>query len=233
MTQKKRALALENGISESKYVVIDCRKSETEYIKNNVLNSCLPEILSIDFSGLDWLSLTQIAWKSEKLSILEYIKDNPNLSVREISDTFGVSRDLVKEVQVNAGIYDVNKERDLGIKRQQDLQHIRTQKRDDEICKLKENHPSYSTSDIAEIVGMNRHSICRILKRKGLYNPELEKRNKYSNISSSRKKSRESDYDIICKYKMDFPGISARRVGLLTGHGHGYVIKVWRENNLY
>ena len=186
----------------------------------------------MDFSGLDWLALTQTAWKSEKLSILECSKENPNLSVRELSDIFGVSRDLVKEVQVNAGIYDVGKEKALGIKKQQELQHVRTRKRDGEICRLKVEHPSFSTSDIAGIVGMDRHSICRILKREGLYDPELEKRNRYANISSSRKKSRESDYDMICKYKVDFPDISARKVGSLTGHGHGYVSKVWRENNL-
>lgn len=50
---RKRSLALENGIAAEKYIVINCRKSETEYIKNSILQSGLPELLGADFGGLD------------------------------------------------------------------------------------------------------------------------------------------------------------------------------------
>lgn len=229
----KKELALKNGISVSNYIVLNCRKSETEYIKNSILKSPLPEILNANFEEIDWVNLTQIAWKSEKLSILKFCRDNPHASVREIAKQFGVSKDLVKEVQVNAEIYDVDKERKLGVKRQQELYYLKTKNRDAQICRLKEENPLYSTSDIAEIVGMERHAVYRIFKRNNLYDAQQEKQNKYLKIASARKKTRELDYDRICQYKISTPSLSARQVSILTGHTHGYVIKIWKENNLY
>lgn len=230
--ENKKKLALENGMVAYNYIVIDCRKSETEYIKNNIIKSTLPDLLNANFNDLDWVDLTQNAWKSEKLSILEYCKDNPLVSVREIAVKFGVSRDLVKEVQVNAGIYNVEKEKNIGVQRQQELFRQKTKERDKEICGIKENNPSFTTNDIAKKARIDRHTVYRILMDNGLYDPQLEKNNKYSNISNSRKMTRETDYDEICKYKKENPSISARSVAKLTGHSHNYVSKIWEENNL-
>lgn len=47
----KQELALKNGIEN--YIVIDCRKSDLEFIKSNVLNSELSKIF--DLSKIDWL----------------------------------------------------------------------------------------------------------------------------------------------------------------------------------
>lgn len=49
----KEKLALANGIKE--YIVIDCRKSDFEFIKNNVVNSRFAELY--DLSKIDWIKL--------------------------------------------------------------------------------------------------------------------------------------------------------------------------------
>ncbi|NFH00786.1 hypothetical protein FC831_10750 [Clostridium botulinum] len=86
----KKELALINGIKEKNYIVIDCRKSELEWIKQNVLNSRLNEIF--DLSKIDWLKCEEFAlsnlvkkacdlWESDIHStskIGEIIKYNSN-----------------------------------------------------------------------------------------------------------------------------------------------------------
>lgn len=49
----KQELALRNGVD--RYVVIDCRKSDFEFIKNNILNSDLAEMF--DLNKVDWNKL--------------------------------------------------------------------------------------------------------------------------------------------------------------------------------
>lgn len=51
----KQELALRNGID--KYIVIDCRKSELELIKQNILNSEISELF--DLSNIDWLKCAE------------------------------------------------------------------------------------------------------------------------------------------------------------------------------
>lgn len=48
----KERLAKENGVEY--YVVIDCRKSEIEFIKNSILRSCLPTLLSFSSETINW-----------------------------------------------------------------------------------------------------------------------------------------------------------------------------------
>jgi len=56
---KKKELALKNGIEENNYIIIDCRKSELEYIKNNVLNSKLAKLY--DLSKIEWNDVEKYA----------------------------------------------------------------------------------------------------------------------------------------------------------------------------
>ena len=50
--QYKYETAIVNGINPENYIVIDCRYSDFEYIKNNILNSRLAEIF--DLSKVNW-----------------------------------------------------------------------------------------------------------------------------------------------------------------------------------
>lgn len=56
----KERLAKENGIEL--YIVIDCRKSEMDFIKNNIINSKLNELF--DLHKIDWLKCHEFASKS-------------------------------------------------------------------------------------------------------------------------------------------------------------------------
>lgn len=56
----KEKLANENGIEN--YIAIDCRKSEMDFIKNNILNSELNNLL--DLSNIDWIKCNEFACNS-------------------------------------------------------------------------------------------------------------------------------------------------------------------------
>lgn len=58
----KKELALSNGIKEENYIVIDCRKSNLEFIKRNILNSKLGELF--DMSNINWASVEEFALSS-------------------------------------------------------------------------------------------------------------------------------------------------------------------------
>ena len=55
----KKELALKNDIKEDNYIVIDCRYSELEWIKEHILNSNLAKIF--DLSNIDWLKCHEFA----------------------------------------------------------------------------------------------------------------------------------------------------------------------------
>lgn len=48
----KKELALSNGIDH--YIVLDCRFSKLDWIKNSIMNSELPKILNFTMSGVNW-----------------------------------------------------------------------------------------------------------------------------------------------------------------------------------
>lgn len=50
--KSKEKLAIRNGIQQENYIIIDCRKSELEWIKDNILKSKLNDIF--DLSRTDW-----------------------------------------------------------------------------------------------------------------------------------------------------------------------------------
>ena len=84
----KRELALKNGIRE--YVVIDCRNSNFNWIKNNILNSILPTILNFNKKDIDWD-------ECHKLSLTNITKDicetysNGETNIKKLAEMFGYS----------------------------------------------------------------------------------------------------------------------------------------------
>lgn len=64
----KQRIALENGVSE--YVVVDCRNSDIEWIKNSVLNSKLNDLF--DLSKVDYLKCEEFALKNIVKEVCEY-----------------------------------------------------------------------------------------------------------------------------------------------------------------
>lgn len=74
----KKELALANGIKPENYIVLDCRYSEFEFIKQNILNSKLNKLF--DLSKIDWI-------KVEKFALSNRVKEACNLWNSGISST--------------------------------------------------------------------------------------------------------------------------------------------------
>lgn len=84
----KKKIALENGISH--YIVIDCRRSNLEWIKDGILNSKLSEL--IDLSNIDWKICEEKSLQNLIKEVCDYKKDNPNKTSKDVSNEFGISR---------------------------------------------------------------------------------------------------------------------------------------------
>lgn len=66
---KKKELALANEILEENYIVIDCRYSNLEYIKNSILSSKLSQIF--DLKDIDWLHCFELSLKNLVKTVCE------------------------------------------------------------------------------------------------------------------------------------------------------------------
>lgn len=78
----KKELAITNGIKPENYIVIDCRRSELEFIKQNILNSRLNEVF--DLSKIDWLKVEESALSNRVKEACDYKRNNPNMTTIEI-----------------------------------------------------------------------------------------------------------------------------------------------------
>ena len=76
--RNKKELALNNGIKPRNYIVIDCRYSELEFIKNNIINSRLSEIFNLN--EVDWIKIGQISEKNLVKEVCDYWKLHNNIN---------------------------------------------------------------------------------------------------------------------------------------------------------
>lgn len=89
----KKTTALNNGIKD--YIEIDCRESDLEWIKLNILKSELSSIL--DVSNVDWKKASEFANNSLVKTICCFWNDNhDNMTNIEIAEHFKVHPTTVK-----------------------------------------------------------------------------------------------------------------------------------------
>jgi len=88
----KEELAINNNIIN--YIVIDCKKSELEYIKNNILNSKLAKLY--DLSNIDWLKCHEFACNS-LIKIVCDLWNSGLKSTTEISDKMHISVSTIRK----------------------------------------------------------------------------------------------------------------------------------------
>lgn len=100
----KRELALNNGVEH--YIVLDCRKSELNWIKNSVMNSELPKILNFKEEDIDW-------FECEKYALKNLVKEVCSLWN---SGKFQCSTDLAKILKISGSSVNnyLNKGTELG-----------------------------------------------------------------------------------------------------------------------
>ena len=68
--KNKYELAIDNGIKDENYIVIDCRKSDLNFIKNNILHSKLNELFNL--RDIDWIKIGQDCETSLVKEVCEY-----------------------------------------------------------------------------------------------------------------------------------------------------------------
>jgi hypothetical protein len=83
----KEQLAKENGVQY--YIVIDCRRSSLDWIKNSLLNSKLAQI--VDMSNVDWIACTERATTNKIKEICSYQVEHPECSTSDLAKHFQLS----------------------------------------------------------------------------------------------------------------------------------------------
>lgn len=81
--------AIKENISKSlgiHLIRIDCFYSDFEYIKQNIINSELSQI--VDLNNIDWNKIEQLSYTNLMKIICLYKKDNPSLTIKEIAKEF-------------------------------------------------------------------------------------------------------------------------------------------------
>ena len=96
--KNKKELALNNGIKPKNYIVIDCRYSEINFIKNNILSSRLNEIFDLDV--IDWIKIGQESEKNLVKEVCDYWKlhnniNNEGLSIKDLTKIFNASKSML------------------------------------------------------------------------------------------------------------------------------------------
>lgn len=84
----KIRLAKENGIEN--YIVIDCRESDFNYIKNNIINQLSS---TFDLSAINWREVEEKSLKSYLLKSVELYKNG--YDIKQISDGLNISEGTV------------------------------------------------------------------------------------------------------------------------------------------
>lgn len=92
----KKYLALKNGIKE--YIVVDCRYSNKEYIKESILNSYMAQLYNLD--DIDWEKCLEATTTSTLELVKEVKRIHPEAGVtfiaRELNISKTISRKLLK-----------------------------------------------------------------------------------------------------------------------------------------
>lgn len=78
----KQQLALSNGISKDRYIVLDCRISKMSFIKQSIMNSNLPILLNFCETDIDW----ELCGKMASDSLIIQSCDLWNNGIHNIND---------------------------------------------------------------------------------------------------------------------------------------------------
>lgn len=90
----KHDLAINNGILDDHYVVLDCRESRSNWVKKAIMDSNLPIILHLEESDIDW-DRCQVAATSNLVKRVCDLWNSGVKNLKEISRQVGVSHSSV------------------------------------------------------------------------------------------------------------------------------------------
>ena len=94
----KYELALQNGIKNEDYVIIDCRHSDKEWVKNNILSSKLNELFDLE-KRINWDKCEEFALKNNKVKeVCEYWNNRQEWkTTTTLAEVFGLSRRTITD----------------------------------------------------------------------------------------------------------------------------------------
>ena len=94
----KYQLAIDNRIQH--YIVLDCRYSEIEWIKNSIMNSELPQLLNFSEDDIDWNKAEQDAVKNLVREVCEEWEKEKSYDYSVVGDKFHISKSTVQDYLV-------------------------------------------------------------------------------------------------------------------------------------
>lgn len=87
--KNKERFARVNGIHN--YIILDCRKSEIEWIKNSIMESQLPQLLNFKEEDIDWLACHEASCKSLVKTVCDLWNTGINSTIK-IADIMKIHR---------------------------------------------------------------------------------------------------------------------------------------------
>lgn len=96
-------LSVINGVEH--YVVINCYKSEFEWIKNSIINSGVLKKLNIDEDTIDWIKCDKDSQKNIVKEVCTYKKNNPLATTTELGRLFKTSSNSIYNMLKKGAVY--------------------------------------------------------------------------------------------------------------------------------
>ncbi|MDF2590480.1 MAG: hypothetical protein K0S41_4323 [Anaerocolumna sp.] len=128
----KEQLAKRNKISH--YIVLDCRYSELDWIKNSILNSELLYLLHLEENDIDWIKCHEYALSNIVKTVCKYRIDNMNCNIKEVAKVFNLNYSTITRYLKRGSLvwdwinidelYEENKER-LAISRRKNIEVLK------------------------------------------------------------------------------------------------------------
>ena len=99
----KKKLALKNGIIN--YITIDCRYSNTEWIKRSIMASDLPRILGFTEEEINWVECGEYAQTNRVKELCKYYNNHKLITIKDLAKTFNIHVDTVRRYLNNGELY--------------------------------------------------------------------------------------------------------------------------------
>lgn len=123
---EKQRLALNHGIKN--YIILDCKESSIEWIKNSIMNSVLPQLLHFTEEDIDWGGCDRYATKNLAKTVCRYYDIHPELNPSDVAKNLHLGYNAVmsylkKGVKYGWCTYDLSENRKKGAKKVAGAKH--------------------------------------------------------------------------------------------------------------
>lgn len=91
----KMDIAISNGILPQNYIQLDCRYSNTDYIKGSIMSSNLPKLLDFTESDIDWSECNRLATSSRVYEACELWNGGIHIT-KDISNKMKLTQNTIR-----------------------------------------------------------------------------------------------------------------------------------------